>query len=75
MLGPVVVPEERVMGTGRDDERVVPDRAAVGDLDLALVDVDADRLAEDDRRVPLPRQDRAQRLRDVAGESAPVATW
>ena len=51
--GPFRMVEVGVMGPGRDDERVVRDRAAVGELDLAPVDVDADGLAEDDRRVAL----------------------
>ena len=55
------------MGAGRDDQRVVRDRSAVGEQDLAPLRVDADRLAEDDRRVALLAEDRAQRLGDVAG--------
>ena len=71
VLRPVVVPEVRVVGAGRHDERVVADRPAVRDLDLALVDIDADGLAEDDRGVALPRQHGAQRLGDVPrGEGA-----
>ena len=64
--GPVVVPEERVVCTGRHDQGVVGDRTAVRDLDLAAVDVDADCFAEDDRHVPLAGEDRAQGLRDLA---------
>ena len=63
---PVVVAEVGVVGAGRDDERVVGDRAAVGQQDLALLRVEADGLAEDDRRVALLAQDRAQRLGDLA---------
>ena len=63
---PLGVVEVGVVGAGRDDERVVGDRAAVGEQDLAPLGVDADRLAEDDRRVALLAQDRAQRLGDVA---------
>src|SRR4029079_29289 len=64
--GPIVMAEERVVGPGRDDQRVVGDGAAVRDVDLALIDIDADRLAENDRRVLLTREDRAQRLGDVS---------
>ena len=64
---PLRVVEVGVVGAGRDDERVVGDRAAVGQQDLAPLGVDADGLAQDDRRVALLAQDGAQRLGDVAG--------
>ena len=63
------------MRAGRDDQRVVLDRPAVGHQDLATLGIEPDRLAEDDRRVALLAQDRAQRLGDVARATAPVATW
>ena len=63
---PLRVVEIGVVGAGRDHERVVGDRSAVGHQDLALVGVQADGLAEDDRRVALLAQDRAQRLGDIA---------
>ena len=56
-----------VMGAGGDDQRVVLDRSAVGHQDLPPVGIETDRLAEDDRRVALLAQHRAQRLGDVAG--------
>ena len=64
---PLVVPEVRVPGPGRDHERVVRDRAAVGQLDLAPLDVDPGRLAEEHRRVPVATNDAPQRLGDLAG--------
>ena len=64
--GPVVVAEVREARAGADDQRVVADRAAVRQRTSRALRVDADRLAEQDRRVPLPAQDRAQRLGDVA---------
>ena len=67
VAGPVVVAEVREARPGGDDQRVVRDRAAVGEHDLASLDVEADRLAEEDRRVPLAAEDRPQRLGDVAG--------
>ena len=63
---PLVVPEERVVRTGRHDQGVVGDRTAIRDLDLAAVDVDADGFPEDDRHVPLAGEDRAEGLRDLA---------
>ena len=73
---PLVVPEVRVPGARRDDERVVGDRAAVGQLDLAALA----------GRARSPR--RAARScsgcgggccaaagRSRPGASAPVATW
>ena len=63
---PLVVPEVRVMRAGRDDQRVVLDRAAVRQDDPPALDVDVDRLAEDHRRVALLAQHGAQRLRDLA---------
>ena len=63
---PLRVVEIAVMGARRDDQGVVGDRPAVRQLDLALLEVEADRLAEDDRRVALLAQHRAERLRDVA---------
>ena len=68
---PFRVVEIRVVGAGRDHQRVVGDRSAVGDQDLAPLGVQADRLAEDDRRVALLAQDRAQRLRDIARRQRP----
>ena len=67
MRRPFRVVEVGVVGAGRDDQRVVGDRPAVGHQDLAALRIEADRLAEDDRRVALLAQDRAQRLGDVAG--------
>ena len=64
---PLRVVEVGVVGAGGDDQRVVGDRAAVGHQDLRRSGIEADRLAEDDRRVALLAQDRAQRLGDVAG--------
>ena len=65
--GPLVVPEVRVVGAGRDDERVVGERAAVGDEDLAP---DSDRCPTASPRSTVVlrwrAQDGAQRLRDVA---------
>ena len=63
---PLRVVEVGVMGAGRDHERVVRDRATVGQQDLPCLGIDPDRLAEDDRRVALLAQHRAQRLGDVA---------
>ena len=63
---PLVVPEVGVTGAGRDDQRVVRDRATVGHEDAPPFDVDVDRLAEDHRGVALPAQDRPQRLGDLA---------
>ncbi len=63
---PLGMVEVGVMGAGRDDQRVVADRPAVRQQDLALVEVEPDRLAKDDRRVALLAQHGAQRLRDVA---------
>jgi len=60
-----------VMCAGRDHEGVVGDRSAIGDQDLAPLGVQADRFSEDDRRVPLLAQDRAQRLGDVARRQRP----
>ena len=68
---PFRVVEIGVVGAGRDDERVVGDRSAVGDQDLAPLGIQTDRLAEDDRRVALLAQDRAQRLGDVARRQRP----
>ncbi len=48
---PLRVVEVAVVRARRDDERVVVDRAAVREQDLALLGVDADGLAEDDGRV------------------------
>ena len=64
---PLRMVEVAVVRPGRDDQRVVVDRAAVREQDLALLDIDADGLAEDDRRVPVPPEHRAQRLGDVTG--------
>ena len=72
---PLVVPEVRVVGAGRDDERVVPDRPAVGHLDLAPIDIDPDGLAEDDRGIALSRRIERSGWAISPGESAPVATW
>ena len=63
---PLVVAEVRVAGAGRHDQRVVVDRPAVRHQDLALVGIEADRLAEQDGRVPVLAHDRAKRLRDLA---------
>ena len=67
VAGPLVVAEVREPGAGGDDEGVVGDRPAVGHGDLALRRIDPDRLAEEDGGVPVASQDRAERLRDVAG--------
>jgi hypothetical protein len=63
---PPVVAEVRERRARRDDERVVRDRAAVGEGRLAPIDVDPDCLAEQHRGVPLAPQHRAQRLGDLA---------
>src|SRR4029079_6399701 len=52
--------------SGRDDQRVVGDRAAVGQVDLALYGIEPDRLAQQHRRVAAAAEDAAQRLGDVA---------
>ena len=68
---PLVVAEVRVADAGRDDERVVADRPAVGHADLAPDRIERDGLAEEHRRVRPLAEDRAQRLGDLAGASAP----
>src|SRR5262249_7090487 len=74
--GPLVVPEVRVPGTGRDDQRVVGDLLdgvvrGVGDEDDAPAEVEAADLAHEHHDVPLTPEDVAQRLRDLArGEGA-----
>ena len=63
--------EVRVVRAGRHNQRVVSDRATVGQDDLAFVGIDALGLTQDHRRVAMLAQDRAQRLGDVArGECA-----
>ncbi len=64
---PVVVIEVREPHARRDDQRVVRDRAAIREKDLATLRVDPGRFAEQHRGVPVAAQDRAQRLGDVAG--------
>ena len=71
VAGPVVVAEVLVTGAGRDDQRVVGDRPAVRQDDLAPVGIEPDRLAEEHGRVPVAAQDRAQRLGDVARRERP----
>ena len=72
---PLVVAEVRVASPGRHDQGVVVDRSAVPHQDLALVGIQADRLAEQDGRVAVLPHDRPKRLRDLARREGPVATW
>src|SRR3712207_8741226 len=55
---PLVVAEVRVVRSGRDDQRVVLDRAAVGHEDRSPLGVDAMRLAQQHGRVRRLPQDR-----------------
>ena len=63
---PLVVAEVAVPRPGRDDERVVGDRAAVRQQDLVPLGIEPDGLAEQDRRVAVLPEDRPQRLGDLA---------
>jgi hypothetical protein len=63
---PLRMVEVRVMGAGRDDQGVVPDRAAIRERDLALLGIDADGFAEDHGRVAVLAEDRSQRLGNIA---------
>ena len=67
IAGPLVVSEIRVTDAGRNDERVVADRAPVGHADLASNRIERDCLAKEDRRVRPLAKDRSQRLGDLAG--------
>jgi hypothetical protein len=64
---PVVTPEVGVSGAGRDNERVVVDRAAVAQSHASDCRIQPDRLAEQDARVGAVAKNRAQWLCDVAG--------
>ena len=69
---PVVVPEVRVTRAARDDERVVRQRLRRrysvhrAQLQLARVEVEVGDLGEHDAHVAVAREDRAQRIRDLA---------
>ena len=72
---PLVVPEVRVVGAGRDDERVVRDRAAVGDEDLAplgSMPTASPRITVAFRCV---RRMERSGCAMSPGDRAPVATW
>ena len=74
--GPVVVAEVRVARAGGDDQRVVGDRPAVGEQDLAALRVEPDRLAEQDRSCcAAGAGSSAAAARCRPGDRAPVATW
>ena len=64
---PVAVTEVRVLRSGRDDQPVVVERAAVGELDASRGDIDARRIREQHSHVPDAAQDPADRRGDVAG--------
>ena len=63
---PLVVAEVRVVGAGGHDQVVVALRGAVGEADLAGVDVDAGRFGQQHFGVLRPAQDRADGRGDVA---------
>ena len=65
VVGPGVLAEIRVARAGRDDERVVRERLAVGESDLAGHRVDVDGLTQEDARVRLVAKDVAERLGDL----------
>ncbi len=73
MALPLVVTEVRVAGAAGDHERVVvegPRPPAVGQVaedELPAPEVEADDLREEDARVRLPLQERAERSRDLGG--------
>ena len=68
---PAVLVEVGMARPGRDDERVVRERLAVSEADLASFGVDVDGLAEDDPRVLLVPEDVAQRLGDLGRRQRP----
>ena len=61
------MPEVGVASARGDDQRVVREVEAVLERHLARHGIDAGRLAQQDRGIPLLAEDRAQRLRDLAG--------
>jgi hypothetical protein len=67
MSRPGVVAEVREARSGRDDERVVGDRAAVRQDHHSLRWIEPDCLAEQDGRVLALAEYRAQRLGNIAG--------
>jgi hypothetical protein len=64
---PVVVAEVREAGAAGYDQAVVADPAAIGQDDLTCCRIDVDRLTQDNMRVAVAAQDRAQRLGYLAG--------
>ena len=77
MLAPLVVAEVGVLRAAADDERVVPDavlhRNAVdrAEQQLACREVEVGDLGEQDAHVAVSREDRAQRIRDLARRQRP----
>ncbi len=64
---PVAVTEVRVLRSGGDDQPVVVDRSAVGDLDASCGDIDARGIREQHSHVPDAAQDPSDRRGDIAG--------
>src|SRR5258706_8920524 len=63
---PFRMAEIRMPRPARDDQGVVADRAAVGELDDPLLGVEVDRLAEEHGHVLAAPEDAPERLRDLA---------